>query len=303
MLLDGGLATTVEAAGRALDPTLWSAGLLRDDPEALRAAHTAFLEAGADVIATGSYQASFEGFAAVGVGEAEVEALLELSVRLAVEARDTFWAVEANRVGRLRPLVAASIGPYGAFLADGSEYDGRYGVGAEALEVFHRRRFQLLADSPADLIACETFPSAAEVEVMLSILRDTPGVWTWISVSCRDGAHLNDGTSVTELARMCDGAERLSAIAVNCTAPEHVAAVVEAMRGETSLPVLAYPNSGEGWDAVGRRWTDVVGGVDFLDSIDRCLAAGAEGIGGCCRIGPDVVRELRRRLADSRNTT
>ena len=174
VVLDGGLSTALEAAGLRLDPTLWSARAPLDAPEAVLAAHRAYLEAGADCITTAGYQASPEGFLAAGFDAAAAEAAIRRPVELAVQARDAFWASAENREGRLRPLVAASAGPYGAFLADGSEYRGRYGVDAAALDRFHRARLELLQDTAADLVAFETVPSGTEAAVLGALLGDHP---------------------------------------------------------------------------------------------------------------------------------
>lgn len=299
IVLDGGLATTLEAMGHTLDPKLWSAGLLRDDPDAVRAVHRAFLDAGADCIATVGYQASYRGFADLGMSEDEATELFELSVRLAAETRDSFCMASGAAAGRLRPAVAASIGPFGAYLADGSEYHGRYGEGREVLDDFHRRRFQLLADSAADVIACETVPSRLEAEVLLDLLADTPNVWAWLSFSCRDGAHINDGTPITEVAALCEDAERVAAIGVNCTAPEHVSDLVEAIRPVTTLPILVYPNSGEEYDALGKSWLHETSSVDLVTAAPDWIDRGAEGVGGCCRVGPETIRALRSRVVVS----
>jgi homocysteine S-methyltransferase len=297
IILDGGLASALEASGHRLDSDLWSARALIDDPDAIRAVHRAYLEAGADCVTTAGYQASDAGFGAIGFSEEESTELLLRAVRLAVEAREAFWSDARGRSegrpgGRLRPFVAASVGPYGAFLADGSEYEGRYGVTRDVLDGFHRRRFQLLAGSEADLLACETIPSLEEAEVLLGILADTPGAWAWISFSCRDGGHICDGTPISVAADLCAGRERVAAVGVNCTAPEYVNEIVECFRVRTALPVVAYPNSGEGWDAEARRWTPRRDGAAAGDAA-AWRAAGADVIGGCCRVGPTQIRALR----------
>ena len=303
-IADGGLATALEARGHRLDTRLWSAALLASNPGAIRRVHADYLAAGADCIATASYQASFPGFRAAGYGDAEAEGLLELSVALAVDARDEYWGREANRRGRPRPLVAASLGPYGAYLADGSEYDGRYGVAPGILDDFHRRRFQLFARSAADVILCETIPSVLEVEVLLDILAETPEAWAWMSFCCRDGGRLWDGTPVEEATRLCARAERVVAVGVNCVAPAHVGELIGRIRTATDLPVIVYPNSGEVYDADSGEWSWPAGAAGESGRLRgrarEWMAAGAAGVGGCCRVGPGGIRALRRRVAGAR---
>lgn len=296
VVLDGGLATALQAEGYVLDSELWSAGLLARAPEAIRGVHAAYLQAGADCITTASYQASAEGFAAAGVDADEAVRRLRLSVDLAAEARDAFWAVPDNRVGRMEPLVAASAGPYGALLADGSEYDGRYGVGVRVLEAFHGSRLETLSGTSADLIAFETIPSGVEARVIAGLLEALPDTWAWVSFTCRDAQRLRDGTPVTEAARACRGLANLAGIGVNCTAPHHVASLLGKLGRMTDAPLVAYPNSGESYDARAGAWVGDGAGAEWLDGVDGWVRAGARVVGGCCRVGPDIIRDLRPRL-------
>ncbi|HKK92547.1 MAG TPA: homocysteine S-methyltransferase [Longimicrobiales bacterium] len=300
LLLDGGLATALEAKGFDLDDPLWSARLLIEAPDAIREVHTDFLEAGADVIATVSYQASLPGFAARGIGREEGVRLLELATRLAVEARDAFRAGVDDTSDRRRPLVAASVGPYGAYLADGSEYRGDYGVGRDELYDFHRARWHLFAEGEADLIACETIPSALEAEVLLDLLGETHDAHAWISFSCPDGRHISDGARIADVAARCDGTPNLVALGVNCTKPRHIASLIGEIRSTTDLPILVYPNAGEEYDAETRSWVEVTDegrGAAALPELARgWLEAGASGVGGCCRVSADDIRALDRVL-------
>ncbi len=218
------------------------------------------------------------------------------SVCLAVEARDAFWRDPCNRQGRLRPLIAASVGPYGAFLADGSEYTGRYGVDDGDLDAFHRSRWHVLADSQAELLACETIPSRQEAGVLLQLLQETPGRWAWMSFSCRDGAHLSDGSPLVDVARACHAEPRVAAVGINCTSPEFISPLIAEVRQGTTKPVIVYPNSGERYDATRKSWVAGPPRIDWGETTIEWVRLGATGVGGCCRVGPDEIRDMRRRL-------
>ncbi len=297
LVLDGGLATELEKAGFDLDHPLWSARVLATAPAAIAAVHRAYLEAGADCITAASYQATLAGFERDGRSRAEAEGLLKRSVTLALEARDRFWADERNRPGRLRPLVAASVGPYGAFLANGAEYTGDYDRGEAGLVDFHRERLRLLAASGADLLGCETIPSADEARALSTLLAGSLGPPAWISFSCRDGERLRDGTPLAECVRLVDPLPRVVAIGVNCTAPEHVLSLLRAAAGATAKPLVAYPNSGEEYDPVQKAWRGTASRERWAELGRVWRTAGARLIGGCCRTGPEEVRRLRAALA------
>ena len=236
MVLDGGLATTLEAHGQDLNDPLWSAKILISDPEAIRRVHLEFLRAGADCIISASYQATVRGFRIFGMSEWEAVELLRLSVTLAIEARDEFWNDPANQMGRREPMVAASIGPYGAALADGSEYSGHYDIGEDELVDFHRPRWQILAETKADLFACETIPSRREGKALLRLLEETRGAWAWMSFSCQDGQRLSNGSTMLDMARDCDGVDRVAAVGVNCTAPRYIAELLDEAREFLAAP-------------------------------------------------------------------
>ncbi|MCG6924034.1 MAG: homocysteine S-methyltransferase [Acidobacteria bacterium] len=293
IVLDGGLATELEARGHDLSDALWSARLLLDAPEAIRDVHASYLEAGADCVVTGSYQATVEGFRRRGVGVEEARRLLVSSVDLACQARDAFW--QHAPPGRLRPLVGASVGPYGAALADGSEYVGRYDLDEAGLLDFHRERFALLAASGADLLACETLPSRAEARVLLRLLDETPGVRAWFSFTARDAGHVSDGAPLAEVVRELDH-ERVVGIGVNCVPPVLVPGLLAEVRHATGRPLVAYPNSGERWNASARAWEGAPGGSRPEEACSAWREAGAVFVGGCCRVGPAAIARMRRRL-------
>jgi homocysteine S-methyltransferase len=296
LILDGGLATELESRGFDLNDALWSARLLLDAPQAIYQLHTDYLAAGADCIISATYQATLPGFSRRGLSEAEASDLLRQAVSLALAARDAFWVDPGNRHGRIRPLVAASVGPYGAYLADGSEYTGRYDLDEEGLLAFHRRRWSILSESGADLLACETIPSFAEARALARLLVERAGPPAWFSFSCRDGLHINDGTPLAECAAWLADWEQVLAVGVNCTAPRFIPNLIAAIRQVTDKPVVVYPNSGEQYDAASHRWHGASEPEEFATAALKWYAAGATLIGGCCRTGPQHISQIRERL-------
>ena len=298
VLLDGALATELERRGAVLNDALWSARLLIEDPRLIYQVHYDYLVAGADVITTASYQATFQGFARRGLGHDAAADLMRRSVQLAQQARDDFWADPAHREGRKRPLVAASVGPYGAYLADGSEYRGDYGLSVTELMDFHRERMAVLADSGADLLACETIPCAVEGEALAALLAEFPNARAWLSFSCRSGEEVSDGGPFAACAALANRSEQVVAVGVNCTAPRYVESLLAIAQGVTAKPLLCYPNSGEAWDPLHGCWVGSSGVTDFGEPARRWRAAGASLIGGCCRTTPEDIREMRAALGE-----
>jgi homocysteine S-methyltransferase len=296
LLLDGGLATELESRGENLHDPLWSAKILVAAPEKIADIHYAYFLAGADVAITSSYQATFPGLQAAGLTAQKAESVIRNSVGVALQARDRFWSDPQNRIGRLRPLVAASIGPYGAFLHDGSEYRGDYQVSRQELKAFHTDRFAVLSNSDADLIACETIPTLAEAAVLLELLSEVPNLEAWISFSCRDGAHISDGTEFSTAIAAVVESEAVVAAGLNCTAPRFVNTLLDQARQVTDKPLVAYPNSGELYNAESCDWQSA-GEIGMIEQAacgwrDR----GALLIGGCCRTTPQTIRGIRTAL-------
>lgn len=300
LVLDGAMATELERCGCDLRDPLWSARVLIEAPELIRRVHLDYFRAGADVAITASYQATVEGFMRRGLGREEGIELLRRSVRLAVKARDAFWEDPVNRAGRPRPLVAASVGPYGAFLADGSEYRGDYDLSEAELMDFHRPRMAALLEAGPDLLACETIPCFAEARALARLLAEFPGADAWISFSARDEVRVCHGESLAECAAWLDDRPQVVAVGVNCTAPSHIPALIAAARAATGKPIVVYPNSGETYDPESHCWEGVASCTDFAVEARIWHERGARLIGGCCRTTPDHIREIvawTRRLA------
>ncbi|MET8243959.1 homocysteine S-methyltransferase [Streptomyces sp. NPDC005202] len=287
-VLDGGMSNQLESAGHDLSDELWSARLLAERPEAITEAHLAYFEAGANVAITASYQATFEGFAKRGIDRERAAQLIALSVELARDA-----ARQARAKGVRRPLwVAASAGPYGAMLADGSEYRGRYGLTVDELERFHRPRLEVLAAARPDVLALETVPDTDEAEALLRAVRGL-GVPAWLSYTVA-GDRTRAGQPLEEAFALAADADEVIAVGVNCCAPGDADTAVATAARVTGKPVVVYPNSGEAWDAESRAWR---GRSTFSpEQVEGWRASGARLIGGCCRVGPEAITEVARTL-------
>ena len=288
-VLDGGLSTALEARGADLGGALWTARLLADEPERIAEAHREFYLAGAQVATTASYQVSVEGLVAAGHDEAGARALVTRSVTLAREVRD--------ELADTRPglLVAASVGPYGAFLADGSEYRGRYGVPAARLRDFHAPRLELLAAAGPDLLAVETIPDSAEAEVLVPLL-DALGLPAWFSYAV-SGSATRAGQPLAEAYAVVAGSTSVLAAGVNCSDQADVLGAVRQAVAVTGLPAVAYPNRGGSWDSVAKQWA--YGAPLDPDLAESWVAAGARWVGGCCGTGPADLAALAARLRDA----
>lgn len=283
-VLDGGLGSHLEAIGHDLSGDLWSARLLHDHPDAIRDAHHDYFASGADIAISASYQLSFDGARRRGLSDDDATELMRASVALATEARDEH---------RPEGLVAASVGPYGAARADGSEYRGDYDLDRAGLRAWHARRLTVLAESGADLLAIETIPSRTESRALLELLRGT-GVAAWLSFTVADG-RLRTGESLTDAFADADAVDEIVAVGINCSHPAEVSGAIRAARSVTDKPIVVYPNSGEHWNRAQRRWEGEPGFAPA--QVSRWLEQGASIVGGCCRVGPaeiagiaDVVR-------------
>jgi homocysteine S-methyltransferase len=293
-VLDGGLASELEYLGARIDGPLWSAHVLEDAPEKIVAVHRAYIEAGADCIETASYQVSRMGYAEIGLGPDRADAALLRSVALARQAASGF--------PHRRILIAASLGPYGAALHNGAEYHGNYALSHAELVEFHRQRIEVLAAASGpnhpDLLAFETLPSLEEAEAIGEALAAcpglavSPGLPVWFSFTCRDAEHVAHGERLRDCALAVARFPQTIAIGVNCTAPSLILALIHELRGASSLPVIVYPNSGEGWDSQRRCWTGTNDPAGYGSLARDWFATGAHMVGGCCRTRPQHIGQV-----------
>ena len=276
--LDGGLSTALENNGNKLTTSLWTGELILVNPSEITKAHLDFINAGADIIITSSYQISYLGCSKRGWSESKTDQALSGSTQLAKDA-----VLKSGKSVK----VASSIGPYGAALADGSEYKGNYGVTKSALKDFHARRLEVLISTSPDLLALETMPDTFEVELLLELLSDCP-IPYWVSYSCKAGNQTNAGQSFTEAVSLAKDA---MAVGINCTAPELITDLL--LSAEGVKPFVVYPNSGRSWNAKTKEWEgSSEAGFDEL-LIKSWISAGAQIIGGCCGIGADEILNLK----------
>ncbi|WP_158220680.1 homocysteine S-methyltransferase [Paraferrimonas haliotis] len=292
IILDGGLATELERLGYKLNHELWSAKLLVKAPEAIVQAHLNYLNAGAQCIISASYQASLAGFQKMGLVDSEAVRAMGLASKLANQAVTQF--VNDQHRGE-RPLVAASVGPYGAILANGAEYHGRYGLSDEQLYEFHRQRLQLLNVHSTDIIAFETIPSWQEAQIVIA-LGEECAMPNWLSLSCQDGQHLNDGGEIEQVARAVEQSSNTQAIAINCSAIETISELISRIQSQCNKPILVYPNSGARYDATTKAWIAPQTSKPLHHYAQQWVQQGVLAVGGCCQIDADDIKRLSQHI-------
>ncbi len=300
VVLDGGLATELERNGCDLDHPLWSARIALQDPQAIKNVHLSYLRSGADMITAASYQVSFPGCRRQGMSDLNIGRFLKRTVEIALEARDEFYGGLNDSDQELRsvPLIAASVGPYGAYLANGDEYTGDYGISKEALYEFHIRRWEILAQTEADVMACETIPSFTEALVLKGMIEQTQNKKVYVSFSCKDGAHINDGTPIKECVEMLAECDGVFAIGINCTQPYFVSNLIRKIKKNApGKEIVVYPNSGEIYRAKTKDWKSLSNQIDFSRVSIEWFEHGARLIGGCCRTSPEDVKAIREGLS------
>lgn len=292
IILDGALATELESHGCNLDDPLWSASVLLEKPELIYQVHTEYFRAGADCAITASYQATIAGFAERGIEEMQALELIKRTVSLARKARDDYWK-EYKQPNRPKPFVAASVGPYGAYLADGSEYIGKYGVTDKKLADFHRKRLAALIEAGADLLAFETIPSLQEAKVLTELLKEYPNTYAWLSFSLKNETEISDGTSLQDCGRLFTENDQIAAIGFNCAPAQIITEAIKNIKESTNKPIIVYPNSGETYDPSTKTWhgEDVCAGL----SHEEWFNTGASIIGGCCRTSPRDIEAIALR--------
>lgn len=290
IIIDGALASELQRRGCDLNDSLWSAKVLIEHPDLIRQVHYDYFKAGADCATTASYQASPLGFAKKGISLDESIRLIKKSVELAQQAKEQYL----DQIGKNKPLfIAGSVGPYGAYLADGSEYTGNYQLSEDEFIEFHQIRIQALIDAKADILACETLPNFAEIKALVKVLKQYPSMTAWFSFTLKDANHLSDGTPLKEVIDYLNNVDQVVSVGINCIALEEVTAALTILQTLTRKPLIVYPNSGELYDPTAKQWhKNHQHNCTFKNQLPTWLKLGAKLIGGCCQTTPKDIAEI-----------
>ena len=296
IIVDGALASELQRRGCDLNDSLWSAKVLFEQPELIRQVHYDYFKAGADCAITASYQATPLGFSKKGINLNDSIALIQKSVELAQQAKQQYL----SELDQPKPLlIAGSVGPYGAYLADGSEYTGNYQLSEEAFMEFHYVRIKALIDANVDLLACETLPSFTEIKALTKVIKQFPKISCWFSFTLKDDQHLSDGTPLSLVVEYLNNIEQIASVGINCIALEKVTRSLNVLNKLTSKPLIVYPNSGEVYDPLIKQWhPNPQHNCTFANQLTNWIESGAKLIGGCCQTTPNDIANIAKFLQD-----
>lgn len=300
VILDGALGTELENRGYDVSGKLWSAKYLLENPKVIQDLHEVYLRAGADIITTSSYQATIQGLEDYGLTEQEATDTIALTVDLAKKARENVWNVlsddEKNK--RPYPLISGDVGPYAAYLADGSEYNGNYHLSKEEFKDFHRTRIKALLSAGCDFLGIETIPNVVEAEALIELLVDEfPETEAYMSFTAQDDESISDGTAIETVAALCDASKQILAFGINCSSPALISNLLKKIRTVSQKPLVTYPNSGEVYDGATQTWKSLPDHTHtLLENSQIWHQFGAKVVGGCCRTTPDDIACLTNHL-------
>ena len=298
IILDGALGTELESRGYDVSGKLWSAQYLLDKPQIIQDVHESYVRVGSDIITTSSYQASILAFVEAGLTPEKAYDLLKETVYLAQKAIKNVWQALSQEEQKQRPypLVAGSVGPYAAYLADGSEYTGDYQLSEEEFRDFHRPRIQALLEAGSDLLAIETIPNGAEAAALLRLLAEEfPQAEAYLSFVAQSENAISDGTKIEELGNLAQESPQALAVGFNCTAPHLIAPLLDRLGQVCNKPFLTYPNSGETYNGLTKTWhDDPEQERSLLENSKLWQEQGVRLFGGCCRTRPEDIAQLAK---------
>lgn len=300
IILDGALGTELESRGYDVSGKLWSAQYLLDQPQIIQNVHESYVRAGSDIITTSSYQASIPAFIEAVLTPEKGYDLLKETVFLAQDAIKDVWKELSPEEQKERsyPLVAGSVGPYAAYLADGSEYTGNYQLNEAEFRDFHRPRIQALLEAGCDLLAIETIPNGSEVAAILRLLAEEfPQAEAYLSFVAQSETAISDGTKIEELGNLAQESPQVLAVGFNCTAPHLIAPLLDGLGQVCDKPLLTYPNSGETYNGLTKTWhNNPEQERSLLENSKLWQNQGVLLFGGCCRTRPEDIAQLAKGL-------
>lgn len=294
LLIDGAMSTALEQLGADTNNPLWTASVLDKQPNLVKQVHQEYFKVGARLAITDTYQANVQAFVANGYSERQAHALIKRAVQLARDARD-----EYQQATGVYNYIAGAVGPYGAYLADGSEYTGDYQRSEAEFKEFHRPRLTDILSVGVDVIAIETQPRLDEVIAVLKLAKElAPTIPCYVSFSLKDHASLADGTPLAVAAATVDQYDNVFAIGANCIPLERVAPAVTVIRRATDKPIIAYPNSSAVYDPQTKTWAYPHGHRSLASYLPQWLSAGVTIVGGCCTTTPADIALLHEKLTE-----
>ncbi len=292
---DGAAGTHLESFNCDLNHKLWTAKILKEQPNLIKQVHLDYFEAGADCGMSVSYQATIKGLMENGSSEEEACEIIKSSITILNEARDEWYEKSGKALGRPYPLISGAVGPYGAYLANGAEYRGDYEIDKEFLINFHKKRMTILWEAGADLLAIETIPNIQEAIILAEIAEEI-GAKCWLTFSCKNYTDISDGTPIKDAVKMIEKFSSIVSVGVNCTAPKYISNLIDEIKKSSDKYITIYANSGEKYDPITKTWDGSKDGKRYVDYAVEWKEKGATLIGGCCGTTPKEIKEIKNTL-------
>jgi homocysteine S-methyltransferase len=285
-LLDGSLSYPLEKQGYNLNKKLWTGDALINDPNVIKKVHKDYLIAGVDFISTSTYQISYNVLEAMDYSLNEIKDVFKRSVNLVEQA------IQETNIKREIKIVG-SYGPYGASLSNGSEYTGKYDTSDNIIMDYHIKNMNIIKELDIDIILYETIPCLREIEILSKLVEEYKKE-VWVSFTCNKDLEFRDGSSIIKACKILSSIEVISTIGINCFSPLLAEKAIKKLKDNSNKKILIYPNSGEIYNNKDKDWY----GEKYFDRsmIKKWLALSPDIIGGCCRVGFEDIKNMRKEI-------